>query len=133
MVDLSLGVLPSAGGSWPIYVSQEPNDPDKAITVYDTAGLQQGRFMNTGEVQERDGIIIRVRSPNHTDGFIKANAIATTLDQSVQTTEVTISSTTYCVYSISRASGPIALGKEVPTNKRDIFTLNITAQIHQTS
>jgi hypothetical protein len=133
MIDLALGILPPTASDWGIYVGQEPDNPDKVITCYNTAGLHQGRNMPGGEVRERHGIQVRVRAPNHTDGWVKANAIATTLDTSVAYTVVTISSTTYIIYAISRGATVLDLGKRVPTTKRDIFTLNITAALRKTS
>lgn len=133
LVDLSLGVIPPTSSDWGVYATQEPDTPDKVITCYDTTGIHQGRTMADGEVQERYGTQIRVRSPNHNAGFVKANAILIVLDQSVNYTTVTVGSTNYIVYSVSRGATINYLGKRVPTSKRDIFTVNVTTVLKQTS
>jgi len=122
LIDLSLG---TASGTWPVYVSQEPDLPDNVITTFDTAGIHDGRHMPGGEVQEHNGVQIRVRSANHAAGYTKAQTIAATLDTSVKLTAVTANSVDYQVISISRRGSVIALSKNVPTSNRDVLTLNI--------
>jgi len=133
MVDLSLGTAPSAAGTWPVYVGQEPNTPDKCLTVYGTSSVHQGRVMDNGEVQERVGFQVRIRAANYVDAETKASAIAISFDQSIERTSVTVGANVYRVNSISRTSGPIDIGKNVPATKRDIFTYNATASIKQTT
>ena len=131
IVDLGLGVLPSAGGSWPVYRASIPDAPDNVITVIRTAGRLQGRRQPTGETIEHYGIQITIRGTTPTIGDTKARAIADAFDTSVLRDSVTISSNVYVVQAITRASGPIPLGDESPESKRQIFTLNITASIRQ--
>ena len=133
MVDLGLGVLPSVDGSWPIYRSGLPEDPDNTISVIRTAGRLQGRRHPTGETIEHYGIQITVRGTTPTIGDTKVRAIADSFDTNVLRDSVTIGSDVYVVQSINRASGPIPLGNETPESKRQIFTLNITASIRQNS
>lgn len=132
LVGLGGGVLPSAGGDWPIYVSQEPTTPDNVITLYNTAGIKDGRLMPTGEVQEHPGVQIRVRATDDNTGWTKAEALAILLDETVLINQVNISTSVYIVYSVSRSPGPLVLGKEVADSKRDLFTINITTSIRQT-
>ncbi len=136
IIDLGHGTAPSAGGSWPVKVAQEPNEPDSVITVYGTAGVLQGKFQIDGEVQEHYGIQIRVRDARHYSGYGKANDIAVGLDAVLnQVVEVgtdagTGGSTNYTVYAVSRRSGPLAIGTE-PESKRRIFTINVVCAIRQ--
>ena len=133
LVDLSLGTLPSVGGSWPIYQGREPSTPDKVITVYGTSGKLQGRLHPTGDQQIQHGFQVRVRATTHSVGQAKANAIAVALDQDVLRDIVTIGSNVYVVYAVTRTSDVIPLGKESPTSKRNLFTLNATVSLRQTT
>ena len=127
LIDQSLGTLPTDGSSWPIFVSVEADTPDDAITVFDTTSIHQGRTQNDGRVYELYGAQIRVRSQNHVDGYTKAQAITIALDEDIYQQLVNIGGTTYVVWQVSRTSGVLALGKQTPSSKRDIFTINVAA------
>ena len=137
LVDLGLGTTPSDAGSWPVYAAQEPNTPDSVITIYDTAGRKNGRTQVDGEVQEHHGIQIRVRDANHQDGYAKARAIAVALDEQVAAQGVVVDDivgtgqTTYVVWNVSRTTDVLSLGKETPTSKRNLFTINAVAALRQ--
>lgn len=124
LIDLSLG---SASGNWSTFVGDEPDRPDRAITVYNTEGQHNGRVMVGGEVQEHHGIQVRVRAETDPVAFTKANAIAQGLSKSVNRTSVTVSSTNYVAWSYSVVNGPIHLGQ--PTTKRHLYTINLLASI----
>ena len=131
LTDLGQGTLPSATTDWPIYFSQEPNSPDEVITIYDTTGIKNGRTMVDGEVHEHHGFQVRIRAGQYATGFTKARAIAIAMDESVRNTTVTLDASTYKVYSITRVSGPLSIGTDVPTSKNDLFTTNAVAAIRQ--
>jgi hypothetical protein len=137
LIDLGLGTAPADADAWPIYVGQEPDSPDKVITVYDTSGVLQGRFMIDGEIQENHGFQVRVRASNHYDGYEKARAIAVALDESVSLETVSVGDDvgtgdeTYTVYAISRKGGVISLGKDTPRTKLNLFTINAVASLRQ--
>ena len=133
MLDLSLGTSYQLSLDWPVYVSQEPDSPDNCLTVYDTTPLLQGRAMIDGEVQERDGIMVRIRGATFLEARDKAVAIAIAFDQSVERTMVTIGSHVYRIQAISKTSGPIDLGKNVPDTKHHVFTYNATVSVRQTT
>lgn len=133
LVTLGLGTLPTASGSWPIAVSQEPDTPDEAITLYDTSGRIDGRTHVDGEIQEFPGLQVRVRSANPVTGYTKAQAIAVALDQSIRLTNVTIGANVYKIYAITRTGTVNAIGKEIETSKRNLFTINAVASIRQTT
>jgi len=132
LVDLSLGTEPSADGSWPIHSTQEPDQPDDCITVYDTEGTQDGRSMIDGERFIHFGFQVRVRHAKHETGYHKADDIAMALDKTVYQNTVTIGANTYLVHAVSRKSGPLALGRE-PGTGRVLFTINAVASIRQTT
>ena len=135
LVNLDLGSDPDVGtnlGDWPIYVSTEPSLPDDVITVFGTTAIHQGRLQVDGEVQERDGIQIRVRSVGYPIGYAKIKAIATALDEVLYMDGVLIDSDSYAVHSWVRTSGPLELGKQ-PETKRELFTLNGTIVVKQVS
>ena len=131
MIDFALGTIPSDGGAWPIFVGQEPNNPDDVITIFDTAGIHDGRLQVGGEVQEHHGFQVRVRAANHVDGWTKINAIDVTLNESVLLDTTTISSQDYTIQSITRKGTIIPLGKEKPDSRRDVFTLNAVTSLVQ--
>lgn len=132
LVDLGLGTIPSENGLWPIFVSVEPDTPDNCITLYDTTGIHQGRRQVDGRVLDRAGIQIRVRSSSHVVGYTKANAIAIAVDEDIYLTNTTVNLVTYQIWAISRDSGGIlALGKQTPNSKRDLFTVNVNMSVKQ--
>ena len=136
LINLGHGCDPEVGtnpGEWPIYVSMEPSSPDDVITVFGTTSVHQGRTQVDGEVQEREGIQIRVRCTNYPDGYEKIEQISIALDEDLYGTGVTIDNATYLVHAWSRTSGPIELGKQVPQTKRELFTLNGTITVKQIS
>lgn len=128
MIDMDLGAVPSTSAVWPIYVSQEPSDPDNVITVYDTVGVKQGRIMFNGEVLERYGIQVRVRSANHVDGYVKADTVKIALDKDVYRRKVQVDDTVYRLHAFTRPGAPLSLGKQ-PETRRDLFTINPTVLI----
>ena len=133
LIDLGLGTNPDDSGAWPIYCSQTPSTPDSAITVYDTEGRQGGRVMTDGERQEHSGIQIAIRDANHVNGFAKSKLLAIALDKTVSQNSVVISEATYLVHSISRTGDVIVAGKNVPTDKRNLFTINAVVSLRQSS
>lgn len=135
LVALSLGTLPSSSqgsSDWPIWYGTLPNDPDNAIFCQGTAGIPDGRIMNDGEQQEHFGVTVTVRSNSYADGYAKARAIKTNLDENILRTSVTVSANVYLVHSISTRPGPLAIGKE-EASKRELFTINMTMNVEQTT
>jgi hypothetical protein len=133
LVALGLGTDPTAGGAWPVYVSDEPDSPDSCLTVFDTSARDRGRLMATGQRVEMHGFQVRVRSTTHPVGYTKARAVAVALDEDVYQTAVTLGGHVYMVHSVSRSSDVIPLGKELPRSERSIFTINATGTIRMVS
>ena len=139
LVALGLGTDPDDNTSWPIYVSQKPDTPDSMIVVRDTTSYMHGRTAIDGITQEHYGIAIDIRDANPKDDWVKSNALAVALDQTIDKNDVTIEDTdgtgssTYKVYTVSRVSGPFSHGKETPTSKRNLFTINAKVALRQTA
>lgn len=114
---------------WPAYCSSEPNFPDDCVTVYDVAGVDDGRLMVTGEAPTHYGVQVRVRATDHATGYAKASEIRDTFAEDVLLETVTISDTTYLVQAMSRIGNVIALGKETPAGRRSLFTCNATVSL----
>jgi hypothetical protein len=131
LIALGVGTDPDALGEWPIFASGEPAVPDNCITLYDTAGAGGGRMMVNGELVSFDGIQARVRASTHPVGWKKADEIQTAFAMDVYNETVVLESVTYRVFSISRIGDVLALGKESPTSKRSLFTVNATVAMEQ--
>ena len=136
LIDLSQGTAPADSDAWPIYVAQEPDSPDSVITIYNTLGTRQGRFM-FGEVQEKPGFQVRVRDPEHYSGFEKVQAITIALDNMASNTVVEVGddagtgNQSYTVYAITGRLGVIALGRDTPRTKMHLFTINAVVTVRQ--
>lgn len=141
LVDLSHGVHyeDSPSGNWPIFVGQQPNEPDSCITIYDTTGRTDGRMATNGQTVIQHGVEIMIRDDDYVDGWAKANAIVVCLDETIANNNVTVGditgtgSSTYKVHAVS-ITGPInTLGTETPTSRRFLFTINALVVLRQTA
>lgn len=132
MVAQGLGVLPSAGGSWPIYVGTEPETPDNCLTVYNTTPVKDGRYMVSGQVAQHYGVLVRVRGVNQQTIAAKAEEVKAVLTEQVQLATVDVGPSLYLVQSLSLASGPIYIGAE-PEGERELATVNFLAPVKQLS
>lgn len=136
LIDLGLGTDPTESGDWPVFVSEEPDTPDDVITIYDTVGTREGRSQIDGEVQEHEGIQIRIRSTDYDTGHRKTDAIKVAVDITTYRNTVGISSVLgtgtmqYFVQAISRISMTGGL-KESPTSKRNVFTINAVVALRE--
>jgi hypothetical protein len=134
LVSLGLGTYPTdPPGTWPIYATVEPSLPDNCITVFDTGSTSSGRIHTSGEQQEHHGIQIRIRSTTHIVGYPRARALAIAIDENIYQEVVAIENTTYLVHCINRVGDVISLGKEVPTTKRNLYTINAMVSVRTVS
>jgi len=130
LVGLGLGTLAGEGGAWPVYYRREPPTPDDVITVYGTAGGRSGgRVMISGAYLGYYGFQVRVRSQSPSDGYAKADEIATTLAEGCYQEYVEIDGVTYFIHAVSGIGDVMDLNKETPASKRNIFTVNAVASI----
>lgn len=137
MVSLGLGTLAPSSGyastSWPIYSSTEPDRPDAVITVKNTSGIQQGRSMIDGKLFQSYGVQVRIRHGDEPTGWVKADQIRATLAESVYQLAVTIDSSNYLIHAIIGIGMVLPIGKEVPSTKRSLFTLNALMKVRATN
>jgi hypothetical protein len=136
LIALGVGATPATDPTsvnWPIYYSQEPDQPDNCITIYDTSGIQHGRVMPTQEMIEHHGIQVRIRSQSKDAGHLKAQAVVVAMDQLSFMRGVTIDTSHYTVQTIVRKGSILSLGKESPNSNRLLFTVNAVVAIRQES
>lgn len=132
LIDQILGTKPESAGTWPIFSTYERDNPDNAVTVYDTAGVVHGRHHATGDTQLHYGIQVRVRAKDHSTGFDKAQDIFNELDN-VDKYTVTVGSSTYAVQAVTMTSSIIPLGVETVAGRRRLFTINALVALRMTS
>jgi len=131
LIDLRCGSDPVSNSNWPIFVADEPDEPDNCITIYDTEGTNKGREMVGGVQLGYLGIQVRVRALNHkTYGHPRTNLIAKTLDEIIDMKSITIEGTTYIVEAFSRTGTVNYLGKDLHST-RLLYTINGTVTIRQ--
>ena len=128
LVQLGLGIDFDSSGDWKVFISGEPPDPDRIITVFDDPGRDSGRTHPQGVRLEHHGIRIQIRADTHAVGYPKARAIAVALDTTVYQETVTIDGTVYQVHSISRTSDVLALGKDAGS-RRNLFSITAIAAL----
>lgn len=132
LIDAGYGTAWDAGGDWPVYASNNPEDDrDDRITVTDTTGVSAGR-VQTGFETLYDGLQVRVDSTDHPAGFLKADAVRLILT-TVMTRTVVVGSDQYLVHNFPRVGSTNYVGKDVPYGKRSVFTLNPTVVITKIS
>ena len=131
VIDLGHGTDPDDSGSWPVFATTEPNTPDNCITVYSTAGRDQGSIHVDPMLIENEGFQIKVRATTNSVGYTKADAIAKGFD-AVALRTVILNGNTYVMWGIIRGS-ILDVGKSVPESRRSIFTINGTLTVEQRS
>lgn len=109
--------------TWPVYATNEPSSPDNCITVKDTDGKGEGRVA-TGELQEHQGIQIRVRSADHPTGWAKCTALRNGMATGFYDRTVVIGARQYLVHCFANIGRILPLGKDTPATKRSVFTIN---------
>ena len=138
LINLGLGVAGSydssnrySGAAWPVTTNSEVDQPDNAITVYDTAGQGDGRSMIDGETFSHYGFQVRIRAQTHRLGWLKADSIETGLSKSVYQNVVTVDGVSYLVHCVARIGDVLSLGKEAPQSIRRVFTLNALLSVKE--
>jgi len=133
MIDQLVVTDPTDDAVWPLGVSEELSSPDEAVCIFDSEGRQQGFDQTQGEMQEQEGLVVRVRAKDYRRGYLKAKALATLFDTTISNNLVTLESSTYLVHSVNRTSGVIHMGKETGASKRHLFSINFTVAVTQRS
>lgn len=133
LIELGKGTLPTANGDWPIFVGGEPNKPDNCITCKDTDGIQEGRDMTSGYMQEHEGVQLRIRAVDHQTGWDRSQLLMAALDTLISYLTVSIDSSTYSLEAVTRTTNIINLGKDTTTSKLNVFTINVIVALTQLS
>ena len=135
LVDQGIGTFPSPpgnqSGSWPVYVAEEPSQPDNCLTVYDTTGKDDGRRMIDGVMFTHDGFQLRIRSTDHQTGWVKGREARTFFSEVVKTNTVTINGVSYLVWAVTGIGQLLVLGYDTGNSKRRLFTLNALVSVQQ--
>lgn len=125
LVDLKLGIRPGTGqGRWPVYVDQEPDEPDECLTLYQDQNTSAGRNMVDGEETEYFGVQIQVRCPSSKDGALYAHKIKLALDQLQVPYTVSLGGHSYKIYNCSPSGTVIPLGQDQTNQSRFLWTIN---------
>lgn len=131
LVGIGLGTepptTPAAAQAWPVYAGAEPATPDNVVTLYDTAGVSDGRSMVDGELFQHYGVMVRVRAADHPTGWAKADAVRRALAREVRGRSATIDGKSYTAHAV-RIGQVLPNGPE-PESRRSVFTLNLLAVV----
>lgn len=133
LIRVGVGTDPTASplGSWPIYASKEPDAPDNVITLYDTAGQDDGRSMVDGELQEHYGIQVRFRAQDEPTGRQKAEAVRKAMAESIYYTNLAVGAYRYLVHCFGPIGNVIGLGEDLRSSKRRLFTVNAMVSLRR--
>ena len=123
-----LMTLPSAGGNWPLFTGHMPDMDADCGCVYSTAGVLDAKLLRSGEVIEKLGAQIMIRSTNYETAFAKMEAIVMTLDAAVNV-NVAVSGNNYTLQNASRKTPIVPLGAEKGTADRLLFSVNFLLTI----
>lgn len=131
LTEMGLGTDPDLSPiqAWPVYASNEPNEPDNCITVYDTQGHDSGRTNPDGEVLDHFGIMIRFRAVTHAVGALKAQNLKAVLAEQAYAQKITLDTARYLVPCFANIGQVLYNGLDNPNSKRSVFTLNMTSAI----
>lgn len=125
LIELGL-VEDSTSEDWSGFVGSEPDGPevpDNVITIFDTGGRVFPRSTPDSHRIEYPGVQVRIRSGLYTEGYTKARNIALALD-GINYEIVEVEDNEYLIHTISRSTEVLSIGKESPTSKRSLFTIN---------
>lgn len=137
LVDMGLGVADASGTAvWPVFAGDEPDNPDRVLTIYDTSGVLTGREMSESEMQGMYGLQFRARARDYPTCYEKLMAVAIAMDL-VYYRRVNIQAQTYLVHDVKRLDNPLHLplpnrtGKPPLNSDRKIFVFNALVSLKQ--
>jgi len=128
LTGLALMTVPSAAGSWPLYISHMPDQPDLMGGIYNTTPVKDGRAMQGGGIIQHYGVQIIIRSLGEETGWDKCNILAGQL-ASAHNAETILNGDTYTIHNVSIIGGINSLGEEPGTKRRNVFTMNFLTSI----
>ena len=86
---------PSLNSSWPLYISYMPDVKNDLGAIEDGVGKKLGRYM-VGDVIQRFGITIKIRSSVYKTGWVKMESILKNLDK-IDSEEITVNGIDYII------------------------------------
>lgn len=113
---------------WPVFVNQIGDSPNRAISVYTTAGNIDGRLQKDGTTIYHPGIQFSVRAKVSEEAEVKLSEIFETSDK-LNNEIITVESTRYKVSGIHKQSTFAFSGPDSKT--RFTFTLNAITTIQE--
>lgn len=132
LIDAVLFTTPSAGSTWPLFVSSMPDGEmieQDCAAIYDTAGLKDGRLMSGTNILHY-GLQIRIRAASYNDGWAKAESVLSAME-AIANEEITIDAVDYVINNVTQTSTITALGAEPGTKRRELLTVNFLATLKE--
>jgi hypothetical protein len=135
LINQSVGVDPvtSPDTDWPIFVGTMPDDDDvmdRALAIFDTTAVMDGRDVQDGEVFLHFGIQVLIRADTYPTGWTRLKLVMDKLDVALSVS-VVYNSTTYNFVNSSRTSF-FVLGTEPDKRRRETFSVNSLVAISET-
>ncbi len=111
-------------GEWPTTYGIMPDEGDKAVGIFNTAGRMQDRLHRSGKTSERPGIQIRARALDETTSTGKLGEIKDVLDELYRERVITRRlGEEFLIHCVQRASNLLPVGYD-PVKNRPNHTIN---------
>jgi hypothetical protein len=130
--DIEIATDPSNNNTWPIYISHMPDGDGvrcECISIHDTSGILDGRYMDTGQTVTHPGVHVRVRSADYGVGWVKIKAIMEDF-RSIKRTGITLDGASFVAHNVSARSSVSAQG-EGGTKRRKLFAVDFAVTLEE--
>lgn len=114
---------------WVVYTASEPDDPDNAITIYNTRGTLDGRIHETGEVVQHYGFQTKIRGKDDETASAKGREIYTAYNQLLRRL-ITVNSVAIRLQAITLKSPLMPMGQQVK-GRRILYVVNAIVTIDE--
>lgn len=125
LINNGFGTDPSTNSSWPVFYAREPDRNDNQITVLDRAGITGPRLGLPSIRHVHRGLQILIRGLPEQTAYDKNEQVTEYLDQTLYDEILTIDSSSYRIYTVTRVGDTQPLGVEPELSKRFIFSTNL--------
>lgn len=129
LIDQGEATHPDSDSTWPAFYSSLPDNPDNAIGVNDTTGVNSGKVHISGEMQIHYGVQIVVRGINPNISWRKANALFNALS-AIKRVTVTVGTYGYTVMAITPRE-PIGYGGRDSVSVRRNHSVNCLVALRE--
>jgi len=126
LIGEGLLTAPDESGDWPVYTGILPDSPevkDDIVACMDTAGIKDGRSMESGVSLFHQGFQILLRATEYNVGYAKAQDLADALAE-IQNEEEVILDTTYEINNVTQTTDVVIVSQEEGSKRRSIFSVN---------